>query len=111
MIMARPPASTLGEALDEKLIYNKLCKLCSCEWEQVGRVMHQSMLCPTLGRAGYTGNWPDFPASGSGILFYLTSRKLPRVGCFDILVTSLLSFSQARPTSWRVFQENRKVNS
>jgi hypothetical protein len=31
---------------------------------------------------------------GGGILFYLTSRKLPRVGRFDILVTSLLSFSQ-----------------
>jgi hypothetical protein len=48
------------------------------------------------------GSWPDFPASVSAILFYLTSRKLPRVGHFDILVTSLLSFSQARPTSWRV---------
>jgi hypothetical protein len=29
-------------------------------------------------------------------------KEAPRVGHFDILVTSLLSFSQARPTSWRV---------
>jgi hypothetical protein len=28
-------------------------------------------------------------------------RRLRRVGRFDILVTSLLSFSQTRPTSWR----------
>jgi hypothetical protein len=51
------------------------------------------------------GNLPDFPASGSGILFYLTSRKLPGSGVLTFLLPVSYHFRK-RGRHHGVFQNN-----
>ena len=58
---------------------------------RIGILVHQSMLCPTLGRAGIHGELTWLPCFWVGDFILFDINEAPRVGRFDILVTSLAS--------------------
>jgi hypothetical protein len=75
---------------------------CIKHWQQLETVMHQSMLCPTLGRAGIHWELTWLPCFWVGDLNLFDIKEAPQGRAFWHSCYQSRTFSQARPTSWHV---------